>query len=397
MITLKDIQEARKNLVPFIHKTPLIYSNSLSNLSGAEVYLKLENLQKTGSFKVRGAFNKMSHVSADRVIAASMGNHAQAVAFAAQKLGKHAQIIMPLTAPIIKEEATRGYGAEVNLVGERFSEALEYALSQKESTFIHPFDDDLVIAGQGTIGVEIYEDLREINAVFVPVGGGGLVAGLAAALKALSPRTAVIGVQAESAPAAALSFKDKKIEDRVPLLTIADGIAVNRPGEKTFELILRCVDDMVLVSEERIAMSILLFLERKKLVVEGAGAAPLAAFMEMKDRYRNQRVVLVVSGGNVDFTIMDRIIRKGLGTSGRIGIIEVTIDDIAGSLHKVTGILAARRANVLDIIHDRLSGGLPYGKAKVIVTVEIRGKQHLDQIIMGLEAEGYEARERAGI
>jgi threonine dehydratase len=397
MITLQDIQDARKNVASFIHKTPLFYSNSLSSLSGAEVYLKLENLQKTGSFKVRGAFNKMSHVSGDRVIAASMGNHAQAVAFAAQKLGKRARIIMPLTVPIVKEEATRGYGAEINLIGERFSEALEYALSQKDTTFIHPFDDDLVIAGQGTIGIEIHEDLERINAVFVPVGGGGLVAGVATALKALSPGTAIIGVQTESAPAAALSFKDKKIEDRVPLPTIADGIAVNRLGEKTFELILRYVDEVVLTSEERIAMSILLFLERKKLVVEGAGAAPLAAFLDMKERYRNKRVVLVVSGGNVDFTIIDRIIRKGLGTSGRIGILEVTIDDIAGSLHKVTGILAARRANVLDIIHDRLAEGLQYGKAKVIVTVEIRGKQHLDQITMDLETQGYEARERTGM
>ncbi len=397
MITLKDIQDARMNLAPFIHKTPLVYSSSLSNLSGAEVYLKLENLQKTGSFKVRGAFNKMSRVSEKRVIAASMGNHAQAVAFAAQKLGKRARIIMPLTVPIIKEEATRGYGAEVNLVGERFSETLEYALSQKDSIFIHPFDDDLVIAGQGTIGIEIHEDLGEINAVFVPVGGGGLIAGIATALKTESPGTAVIGVQAETAPAAALSFKDKKIMDRIPLPSIADGIAVNRLGEKTFELILRYVDDMVLAPEEQIAMSILLFLERKKLVVEGAGAAPLAAFLEMKERYRNKRVVLIVSGGNVDFTIMDRIIRKGLGTSGRVGIIEVTIDDIAGSLHKLTGIVAARRANVLDIIHDRLAGGLPYGKARVIVTLEIRGKQHLDQIARDLEAQGYEAHERTGL
>ncbi len=397
MISLKDIQDAHKNLMPFIHKTPLLYSSSLSNLSGAEVYVKLENLQKTGSFKVRGAFNKMCHVPAERVIAASMGNHAQAVAFAAQKLGKHAKIIMPLTAPIVKEEATKGYGAEVNLVGERFSEALEYALSQTDSTFIHPFDDDLVIAGQGTIGIEIHEDLEDIDAVFVPVGGGGLIAGIAAALKTLSPGTAVIGVQAESAPAAAVSFKDKKIGDRVPLPTIADGIAVNKPGEKTFELILRCVDDMVLTSEERIAMSILLFLERKKLVVEGAGAAPLAALLDTRTYYRNKRVVLVVSGGNIDFSIIDRIIRKGMATSGRIGILEVTIDDITKSLHKVTGILAAHRANVLDIIHDRFAGALPYGKAKVIVTMEIRGKQHLDQITTDLEARGYEARERTGI
>jgi threonine dehydratase len=397
MITLKEIQDARKNLAPFIHKTPLLYSSSLSNLSGAEVYLKLENIQKTGSFKVRGAFNKMCHVREERVIAASMGNHAQAVAFAAQKLGKRAQIIMPLIAQLVKEEATKGYGAEVKLVGERFSEALEYALSQKGSIFIHPFDDDLVIAGQGTIGIEIHEDLNEIDAVFVPVGGGGLIAGVATALKALSPGTAIIGVQAESAPAATVSFKDEKIGDRIPHPTIADGIAVNKPGEKTFELIMRCVDDMVLTSEESIAMSILLFLERKKLVVEGAGAAPLAALLDKRTHYRSKRVVLVVSGGNIDFSIIDRIIRKGMKTSGRIGILEVTIDDIAGSLHKITGILAAHRANVLDIIHDRFAGALPYGKAKVIVTMEIRSKQYFEEITTDLESHGYEASERTGI
>jgi threonine dehydratase len=397
MITLKDIQDARINIASFIHKTPLIHSNSLSSLSGAEVYLKLENLQKTGSFKVRGAFNKLSRVSGDRVIAVSMGNHAQAVAFAAQKLGKRSRIVMPLTAPIVKEEATKGYGAEVNLVGDRFSEALEYALTQKEYTFIHPFDDDLVIAGQGTIGLEILEDLNDIHALFVPVGGGGLISGIAAAVKSLSPKTEVFGAQTESAPAAALSFSDKKIRERAPLPTIADGIAINRPGEKTLELILRYVDAIALTTEDRIAMSVLLLLERKKLVVEGAGAVTLAAFMEMKERFKGKRVVLVLSGGNIDFTVIDRIIRKGLGTSGRIGVLEVTVDDIAGSLHKLTGIIATHRANVLDIIHDRLAGGLPYGKAKVIVTVEIRGKQHFDRVIMDLAAQGYEVRERTGI
>jgi len=267
MIDLKDIQDARKTITPFIHKTPLIHSNSLSSLSGADVYLKLENLQKTGSFKVRGAFNKLSRVSGDRVIAVSMGNHAQAVAFAAQKLGKQARIVMPMTAPIVKEEATKGYGAIVDLVGDRFSEALEYATNQKEYTFIHPFDDDLVIAGQGTIGLEILDDLDDVDALFVPVGGGGLIAGIAAAVKSLSPKTEVFGVQTESAPAAALSFRDIKIMERAPLPTIADGIAINRPGERTLDLIRRHVDAITLTTEDRIAMSILLLLERKKLVV----------------------------------------------------------------------------------------------------------------------------------
>ncbi len=395
MISLADIQHARENIRPFIHKTPLIHSNALSMLSGSEVHLKLENLQKTGSFKVRGAFHKLISVREDRVIAASMGNHAQAVAFAAQKLGKSAKIVMPFTAPLVKRDATQGYGAEVILSGEKFGDALAHALSYKGHVFIHAFDDDEVMAGQGTIGLEILDDLNDIDAVFVPVGGGGLIAGIAAALKALSPKTSVIGIQTESASSAFLSFNGKKVIEKVPLPTIADGIAIGRVGERTFEVISESVDDMILVREDSIAQAILLLLERKKLVVEGAGAVTLAALLENKDRFRGKRLALVLSGGNIDFTVVDRIIRKGLVTSSRIGVFEAMIADHPGSLHSVAGVLAAQRANILDVAHDRFAGDIPMGKARVVFTVEIRGKKHLQEILSALAHEGYEAREKA--
>jgi len=400
MITINDIQAAAKTIGPYIHKTLLIRSNSLSLLSGAEVYLKLENLQKTGAFKVRGAFNKMTRLSlqagqaSGKVIAASMGNHAQAVAFAAQQLGKHARIVMPMSVSIVKEEATRGYGAEVVLYGDGFKDALEYAQSQKDHVFIHAFDDEDVIAGQGTIGLEICADLENIDAVFVPVGGGGLIAGIATAVKALSPRTAVIGVQAEAAPTAFLSRRNGKITGQTPLPTIADVIALERPGDKTFELMERHVDEMKLVGEDAIARAVLLFLERKKLVVEGAGAVTLAALLEDCERYEKKRVVLVLSGGNIDFTVIDRIIRKGLVTSGRIGVFEVTLDDAFGKLHAVMGVIALHRASILDIAHDRLAASLPIGKARVIVTAETRGRKHLESIFADLAGKGYEVRYR---
>ena len=395
MISLADVQYAKKNIAPFIHKTPLIHSNSLSMLSGAEVYLKLENLQKTGSFKVRGAFHKLTSVREDRVIAASMGNHAQAVAFAAQKLGKRAKIVMPATASLVKQEATEGYGAEVVLFGEKFGDALGHALSHTGHVFIHAFDDDEVMAGQGTIGLEIFDDLADIDAVFVPVGGGGLIAGIATAVKARSPGTKVIGVQAESAPAAVISFNEKKIIEQVPNATIADGIAINRVGGRTFEAISAYVDDMTMVREDSIAQAILLFLERNKLVVEGAGAVTLAALLENKEQFRGKRVVLVLSGGNIDFTIMDRIIRKGLVTSGRVGAFEVMIADHPGSLCSVAGIMATQRANILHVMHDRFASDIPMGKTRVIFTVEIRGKKHLEEVVSSLASHGYEVREKA--
>ena len=390
MITIKDIEQAQKNIGQFIHRTPLIPSNSLSVLSGADVYLKLENLQKTGSFKARGAFNKLVKVKDRHVIAASMGNHAQAVAYAAGKLGKHAVIVMPETASLVKQEATKGYGAEVVLHGERLSDALDYAFASKDAMFIHPFDDDDVIAGQGTVGLEISEDLREIDAVLVPVGGGGLLAGTAAAMKALSPSTQLIGVQAASATSACISFGEHKVCERVPGPTIADGIAVGRVGERPLALMAAHVDTMLTVHEDAIARAILLFLERKKLVVEGAGAVTLAALLEYADRFRGKRVVLVVSGGNIDFTLVDRIILKGLVTSHRIGVFSVVLDDVAGSLHAVTGVLGDEKANILDVAHARFDRDVPIGRTKVVFTLEVRGKDHLAGVFKALRDKGYE-------
>jgi len=395
MITLPDIQQARETISAYVHRTPLIHSSSLSILSGAEVYLKLENLQKTGSFKVRGAFNKLTRIAEHRVIAASMGNHAQAVAYAAGKLGKQSTIVMPETASIIKQEATRGYGADVVLHGEKFNDALDHALSRKNAVFIHPFDDDAVIAGQGTTGLEIIEDLKDIGAVLVPVGGGGLIAGIAVAVKALSPETHVIGVQAAAAASACASFGEHRVCERIPGNTIADGIAVGKVGERTLALIGRHVETMLTVSEDSIARAILLFLERKKLVVEGAGAVPLAALLENKERFRGKRVVLVVSGGNIDFTLIDRIILKGLMTSGRLGVFAVVIDDIAGSLHTVTGIIGSHKANILSVAHDRATGDVEIGKAKVVFTVEVRSREHLASVLAALRERGYEVRSEA--
>jgi threonine dehydratase len=397
MVTIDDIRSARQNITRFVHHTPLIPSRSLSALSGADVYLKLENLQKTGSFKVRGAFTKLIAVEEQKVVAASMGNHAQAVAFAAGGLGKQAVIVMPQTAAIVKQEATRGYGATVILHGERLSDALEHARSHPDAVFVHPFDDDAVIAGQGTLGLEIVEDLGDIDAVLVPVGGGGLIGGVAAAVKALSPRTQVIGVQSRSATSACDSFRERRILERVPGSTIADGIAVGRVGERPFGLMTRYVDRMVAVGDDATAGAILLFLERKKLVVEGAGAVPLAALLEHTEAFRGQRVVLVVSGGNIDMTLIDRVILKGLIARGRIGVFSVDIDDVPGSLHAVIGVIGAQRASILNVVHDRAAAALPIGRARVLFTVELRGRDHLEDVVRALGAKGFTVAAGAGI
>ncbi len=394
MVTLKDIEAARARIAPYIHKTPLLHSRSLSEITGAEVYIKAEHLQKTGSFKVRGAFNKMAPIAHGRAVAASMGNHAQAVAFAARQLGMAARIVMPKSVSIVKEQATRGYGAEVDLQGDTFQEALDYALALQGYTFIHAYDDEAVIAGQGTIGPEILEELQQVDAVLVPVGGGGLVAGIAVALKEAAPQVRVVGVQASAAPSALDSFRQGSVVGVTPCHTLADGIAVGRVGETTFSIIRRYVDEMLAVGEDSIAMAILLFLERTKFVVEGAGAVPLAALMENRERFRGQRVVLVTSGGNIDLTLIDRMIYKGMLTSGRLAVFEVTVDDVPGMLQALTGIIAAHRGNILNVVHDRLQADLPIGKTRVIFIVETRTRSHLEEILGDIGARGYEVTTR---
>ena len=389
MLTRKELYDVYARIKPFIHRTPLTYSNAFSNMAAAEVYIKAENLQKTGAYKVRGVFNKIAGLGSDRVVTASMGNHAQAVAYAAKILGMQAKIIMPITVSIIKEQATRSYGADVILHGDGLQAAIEYAMAQEGYAFIHPFDDDEIIAGQSTVGLEIVEDMQNIDTILAPVGGGGLIAGIALAVKKLSPGTEIIGVQTEAAQSAYRSFHGNKIIAFDPQPTIADGIAVGRVGEKTFPIIKELVDDMVLVNEEEIAVAVLLFMERKKLIVEGAGAVPLAAFLANKDRFKGKWVVLVASGGNMDLTMIDRIVRKGLVTSGRINVFEVVVDDVPGSLHELTGIIAGHRVNILHVDHDRFAEDLPLGKTRLSLTVETRAREDLRDAIAGIRAGGF--------
>jgi threonine dehydratase len=394
MVSLDDIKAAQTLIRPYVHRTPLLHSRSLSEMTGADVFIKAENLQKTGAFKVRGAFNKMCRIERGKVVAASMGNHAQAVAFVAGQLGMEARIVMPKGVSIVKEEATRGYGAEVELQGEIFQEALDYALSLKGHTFIHAYDDDLVIAGQGTIGLEVVEDLDCIDALLVPVGGGGLIAGIAVAVKESLCPARVVGVQAQAAASAFLSFNEGSARSVVPQHGLADGIAVGRVGELTFPAMQRYVDEMLTVEEDTIAMAILLFLERNKSVVEGAGAVPLAALFEHRDLFRGKRVVLIASGGNIDLTLVDRMIYRGLLTSGRILVFEVTADDVPGTLHALAGIIADHRGNILNVVHDRLQMDLPIGKTRVIFIVETRTRGHLEEILRDIRGRGYDARTR---
>lgn len=388
MITFEDIKNAHSNIRPYIHRTPVIYSNSFNKLIDGDVYLKAENLQKTGSFKVRGAFNKLRKIKDKKIIAASMGNHAQAIAYAADCLGLKAKIIMPRTAPIAKQEATKGYGAQVKLVGADFQAAMDYALSQKDHVFVSPFDDDDIIAGQGSIGLEINEELESVDFVLVPVGGGGLISGIAMAVKSSMPKTKIIGVQAKAATSAYNSFRNKKIARRPPRPTIADGIAIGQISNRTYEIITKYVDDILLVDDKAVSKAVVLFLERKKLVVEGAGATPLAAMLKHKKMFQGKRCVLIVSGGNIDMTLMDRIIHKGLVSSGRIGAFGVTVDDRPGNLHRLTGIIAGHGANILNVASDRLSEDLPIGWANVSITLEIRNQGHLRKILADLKKDG---------
>jgi len=389
-LSFSYIEKTHKYLLPYIHKTPLVHSNSLSEMFGAGIYLKAENLQKTGSFKVRGAFSKLSSLTPEtKVVAASMGNHAQGVAFAARSLGMKATIVMPFQASLVKQEAAKGYGAKVILHGESLIDALNCARSLEQYEFIHPFDDDAVIAGQGTIGIEVLNDLRDADTVLVPVGGGGLIAGMALAIKSLAPGTEVIGVQTVSASSAYESFRTGKPSLVQTQPTLADGIAVGMIGARTFEIIKKYVDDIIKVTEDSIARAVLLCLERKKLVVEGAGAVPLAAIIEQKERFRNRKVVLVLSGGNIDFTTIDRIINKGLISSGRIGVFKVMLDDLPGWLHRLTGIISGQGGNILNVTHDRLVQDIPFGKTLVILVLETRGFEHITEINTAIMEAGF--------
>ncbi|MDA8157109.1 MAG: threonine ammonia-lyase [Actinomycetota bacterium] len=392
----KDIEKAVQSIKPYVQQTPLVFSNYLSRLTGGEVYLKCENLQDTGSFKIRGAYNKILLTGAKKVITASMGNHAQGVACAAGRLGARALIVMPETVSAAKEEAVRAYGAEVVLRGEGLTQALEYAQSQKGWFFIHPYDDEDVMAGQGTVAAEISSQMRQMNKkpdlIIVPVGGGGLAAGISLAIKkSYFPAAKVMGVQSQAAPSALLSFNKKEVvPSAITSRTLADGIAVANTGEKTLPVLLENIDEIFPVEDELIANAMFLLMERKKLVVEGAGATPLALVLKQPELFKGKRSVLVLSGGNVDFTVLDRIVRLGLMAQGRIGTFRIEIEDVPGALNQMTSLLASRKANILDIHHERYRPGSQIYHTSVEFVVETRSRNHFNEIL--LETGGEEIK-----
>ena len=382
MLELKDFEAAADRLKNVIHNIPLSTSCTFSAMTGAEVYLKYENQQKTGSFKVRGAYNKIMKRFAEgdlhAVVASSAGNHAQGVAFAATAAGVKSTIVMPRSAPIAKVSATQGYGAEVVLAGNIYDEAYAKACEICEETgaeFIHPFDDEDVMAGQGTI--------------FVPAGGGGLISGVAACAKQINPRIQIIGVQAEGAPAIANSFRTGERTPSDTVHTIADGIAVKTPGEKTFEYIKKYVDRVVTVSDDEIASAVLLLLERCKQVVETSGAAPLAAVLNNKVDVRGKKVVCVLSGGNIDVSFIHKIVEKGLITRCRQLKFSVLMPDAPGALEHFSHIVAQQNANIILFQHDRVQTDLEIGEAIIHVVCEVGGVDHAKRLIDTLTDDGY--------
>ncbi len=401
MLKLEDIQQARARIRPYIYCSPLSHSLTLSQITGKEIYLKLENLQMTGSFKDRGASNRVLQLSDEEkargVVASSAGNHAQAVAYLAQRLGIEATIVMPENAPLTKVSNTRHHGAEVVLCGTTYQDAYAKAVEIQEeraATFIHPFDDEQVIAGQGTIALELLEQEPELEAVVVPVGGGGLISGVALALKALNPRIKIIGVEAEAYPSARLSLEQDCIVAEGGAASLADGIAVKQIGQLPFAIMREHVDQMVAVGEEEIAGAILTLLELEKTVAEGAGAVALAAMLEGKVWMRERKVAVIVSGGNIDVNKLSRIIEHGLAKDGRRIRLKVRVSDRPGALLEVTAVLAEEQANVIEVYHERSFPDGPVDTTEVLFTLETRGREHAEAVVARLEREGFYPEEQ---
>ncbi|CQR73389.1 L-threonine dehydratase catabolic TdcB [Sporomusa ovata DSM 2662] len=395
-ISLEDIKKARETLTGIAVRTELAYTNTLSDLTGNRVYLKMENQQRTGSFKLRGAYNKVASLSAVEkktgIIASSAGNHAQGAALAGTLFGISSTIVMPKNAPLSKVKATKSYGAKVILHGGVYDEAYaEASRLQKERqlTFIHPFNDPMVIAGQGTIALEILDDLPDVEAIVVPIGGGGLISGIALAVKNVKPSVKVIGVQTKNMPSMAESIAQNKIITCNGSPTIADGIAVKTPGDITFELVQRYVDDIVTVDEEEIAGAILLLMERVKTVSEGSGAVSVAAVLNRMPEYRNRKIAAIISGGNIDVNMMSRIINKGLAKSGRKVVFNMVIPDKPGSLWQLLKLTAETGANVLTVTHDRETRGATLGYASVQLELETADQEQIDAIKELMEQHQY--------
>jgi threonine dehydratase len=395
-VTLSSIEAARVRIGDAIHLSPCQLSHHLSERVGLPIYLKLENLQRTGSFKERGALNKLLMLTPEErrrgVIAASAGNHAQGVAFHATKLGIRSQIVMPQATPLVKVVSTRGFGAEVILHGANYDEACEEALArclQQGLTFIHPFDDPDVISGQGTIGLELLEQIAELEAVVVPIGGGGLIGGIACALKERNPKIRVIGVEPEKLPSMLRAREAGTPITLAPQATIADGIAVRRAGDVTLPLVSRYVDEIVTVDDEEIASAILMLLEQEKTLAEGAGAAALAALLQAKTNLHHRRTAVLVCGGNIDVTLLAKIIERGLVKDGRQIRIRVYLLDRPGALLHLTQILANERANIVETIHNRAYYGVSLAETVIDVTLETRGSSHITAINHALTEAGF--------
>lgn len=398
-VTLADIEAARELLDGIAVRTPMEESRWLSAVAGGEVRIKAENLQRTGSFKARGAYVRLSRLSEEErargVVAASAGNHAQGVALAAQLVGTRATVFMPEGAPIPKERATRGYGAEVVFTGTYLEDALVAAREFSERTgavLIHPFDHEDIIAGQGTVGLEVLEQLPEAACVVVPTGGGGLLAGIALAVKALRPDVRVVGVQAKDAAAYPGSLEAGRPTPLQQMRTMADGIAVGRPGDLTFAAVRDHVDDVVTVSEDSLARAVLALAERAKLVSEPAGAAAVAAILDDPTRFPTP-CVAVVSGGNIDPLLLGKVIRHGMAAAGRYLNLTITIPDVPGGLARLLAVVGGSGANVLEVAHERISPTLSVDEVDVMLQLETRGSEHSGAVLAQLRAQGYRVLE----
>ena len=401
MLDLNSIKKAYERVSGVVHRTPFSYAPILSQMSGYEVYLKKENLQRTGAFKLRGAFNKIASLvesgDKDGVVAASAGNHAQGVAFSAKHFGLEATIVMPESTPLTKVLGVKEFGATVILHGGNYDEAYAYAVAfakKNNYNFVHPFTDEEVMAGQGTVAIEMFEEVEDLDAIVVPVGGGGLISGISVASKAMHPQTKIIAVSAQGAPAMKNSFEAKKALDTLSVRTIADGIAVRDTSPVTLEYILKNVDTFESVCEDEIASAILFLLERQKVLVEGAGAVGVAALLHGKiDLPKGSKIAVVLSGGNIDVTMLSLIIEKGLMKSARKMKLLVTLIDKPGALQSFTQILTDVGANIVQIGYDRTSTDLEFGDAHVSVALETKGVEHQAQIREKLKEGGFTFKE----
>ncbi len=396
-ITLNDILAARERIRGSIYMTPCSRSEMLSRMTGQQVFLKLENLQMTGSFKERGALNKIATLSPEQakhgVVAASAGNHAQGVAHHATQRGIRSVIVMPITTPLVKVTATRGFGGEVLLHGANYDEACIEATrlcEEQGMTFIHPFDDPLVMAGQGTIGLEVLEQIENLDAVVVPIGGGGLIGGIACAIKESRPHIRVVGVQTSRLPSMAEAVRQHHPVTLDPATTIADGIAVRRAGEVTFPVVAKYVDEIVTVDEDEIASAILTLLEREKTLAEGAGATALASLLQKRTSLSpDARTAVLVCGGNIDVTLLSRIIERGLVQDGRLIRLRIHLLDRPGALTDLTRLIASHRANIVDTLYNRAYYGVNLGDTTIDITMETRGREQVEELLESLTAEGY--------